>query len=149
MRPALSILFFIPLFGGAQKLALIDRKLQEPIAIVDTITHEQVTSGILPVFKEDVSTIVELMQRLAKAIDNGGVPPSMSFDVKMGKTKCIISTEKVGKQYHYNIVLNTSMHNFKTSILLVDHEKNKRAAQRLNIFIDYLRNNQASISESM
>ena len=149
MKPALLILFFVPLISAAQKLALIDRRFQQPIAMVDTITGDQVTKGIVPVYQEDISSIVELMQLLAKNIGNGKVLSSRSFDVKMGNSKCIINTEKTGSQYNYNIVLNTSMQDFKTSILLVDHETNKRAAQRLNIFIDYLRNNTAAIPERL
>jgi len=45
----------------------------------------------------------------------------------------------------YTIVLNTYTGNFKTSIPLVDNEINKRATQRLIIFLDYLKNNYAAL----
>lgn len=142
-------LFFLPLIVNAQKLALIDRKFEQSITIVDTVTGDQLTKGSLPVYEKDIATVIELMQRLAKKISSDEAATLESFDIKMGNSKCIVNSEKIGSRYNYNVVLNTSMQNFKTSILLADHEPNKRAAQRINIFVDYLRNNMAAIGERL
>ena len=63
------------------------------------------------------------------------------FDLKMGNSKCIVRAEKSGHSNKYSVVLNTMTNSLKTYIVLVAWEGNKRAIQRLNIFMDYLKNN--------
>lgn len=148
MRSFLLILFFVPFPGRAQKLALIDRNFQQPINIVDSVSMEEVAKGVLPVYYKDVASIISAMQWLLKYMGDGKMDKEGFFDLKTGDSKCIVQTEKNGKANKYHIVLNTKTTAFKTSIVLVAHESNKRAAQRIAMFMDYLRNN-TSVMEKL
>jgi hypothetical protein len=141
MKCHFLVLFLLPAFANAQKLLLLDRNFQEPISIVDTITMEKATKGGLAIYARDINTILSSMQKLIKYVDDGKMRKEEVFDLKMGNSKCIVKTEKTGSNSNYNIVLNTNTGNFKTAFVLVAHETNKRAVQRLTMFMDYLQNN--------
>jgi hypothetical protein len=144
MKLFFNFLFFAPFFGNGQKLVLIDRNFHHPIVIADTITLEQASKGTLPIYNKDVSSVIEAVERLVDY--TGKINEQESFVNKTGNSECIITTEKEGRLNTYTIVLNTDTGNFKTSILLVDSETNKRATQRLSIFLDYLKNNSAALN---
>jgi len=65
MKLFLIFLFFAPLSGNAQKLALIDRNFYYPIDIADTITLEQAAKGTLPIYNKDISSVIEIVEWLA------------------------------------------------------------------------------------
>jgi len=131
----------LPFFTNAQKLILLDRNFQDPISIVDTITMEEATKGGLAIYARDINAILFSIQKLIKYVDDDKPDKGEIFDLEMGNSKCIVKTEKTGAINNYNIVLNTNTGNFKTAFVLVAHETNKRAVQRLTMFMDYLRNN--------
>ena len=144
MKLFLIFLFFAPFFGNAQKLALIDRNFYHPIDIADTITFEQASKGALPIYHKDISSIIEAVEWLADYAAK--INEQESFAIKTGNSECIVTTGKEGRLNTYTFILNTDTGNFKTSILLVDNETNKRATQRLSIFLDYLKNNSAALN---
>ena len=141
MKPLLYLLFFTSLNCTAQKLLLLDRHFVEPVTIEDTITTEQVGNGSLPIYFKDLNSVISTMEWLVKHMEAHKLNHEESFDLKMGNSKCIVMTKKKGNSNKYNIVLNTMTNNLKTYIVLVAWEGNKRAIQRLNIFMDYLKNN--------
>ena len=149
MKRILLLLFFIPLFPAAQKIAVIDRNFYEPIAMMDALTTEVATKGGLIVYQKDIALVIEGLEQLARKLSYGKKLPDNFSDMKFGNTRCIVITEKTGKNYSHNIVLNTSSQNIKTSIVLADDEPSKRALQRLNIFLDYLRHNTSSTKNNL
>src|SRR5215216_5692844 len=66
MKPVLLILFFVPLLSTGQKLALIDRNFHQPISIADTITMEEATRGVVPVYSKDIYSVINTIQWLIK-----------------------------------------------------------------------------------
>jgi len=144
MKLFLIFLFFVPLFGHTQKLALIDRKFYYPIDIADTITLEQVAKGTVPIYHKDIFSVIKIVEWIADY--TARINEQESFVIKTGNSEFIITIGKEGRVNTYTIVLNTDTGNFKTSILLVDNETNKRATQRLNIFLDYLKNNYSALN---
>ena len=141
MKTLLLILFFLPFLGYAQKLVLIDRNFYQPVSLADSISIEQASKGLLPVYHKDLEAIHQGMQWLIKRLTSAEKGQEESFILKMGNSNCIVSTEKSGRIDKYSIVINTDMENLKTSIVLASGEPNKRALQRVVIFMDYLRNN--------
>ena len=141
MKPFLCLLFFTSFNCKAQKLMLLDRHFVEPVTIEDTITPEQAGNGTLPIYLKDINSVISTMEWLVKYMTADKLNKEEFFDLKMGNSKCIVRTEKNGHSNKYNIVLNTMTNSLKTYIVLVAWEGNKRAIQRLNIFMDYLKNN--------
>jgi hypothetical protein len=148
MKYFLLILIFVPFLSRGQKLALIDRSFHQPIGIADSVSMEEVAKGILPVYYKDMPSIISAMQWLLKYMGDNKVHKEEILDLKVGDSKCIVQTKKNGSTNRYHIVLNSKTTGFKTSIVLVAHETNKRATQRIAMFMDYLRNN-ASVMEKL
>jgi hypothetical protein len=144
MKLFLIFLFFAPFLGNGQKIVLIDRSFHHSIDIADTITLEQASKGTLPIYNKDISSVIEAVESLVDY--TAKMNEQKSFVIKTGDSECIVTTAKEGRLNTYTIVLNTDTGNFKTSILLVDNETNKRATQRLSIFLDYLKNNSAALN---
>lgn len=149
MKGILLLLFFIPLLSKAQKIAVIDRNFYEPIAMMDVLTIEVATKGGLIVYQKDIAMVIEGLELLARKLSYGKKLPDNFSEMKFGNTSCIVTTEKAGKNYSHNIVLHTSSQNIKTSILLADNESGKRALQRLNIFLDYLKHNSSATKNNL
>jgi len=150
MKTLLLIVFFSPVFGIAQKLVLIDRNFYHPVRIADSISMEQASNGLLPVYHKDLEAVSQQMQWLIKhMISPAGTSVEESFVLKMGRSNCVVTTEKNRRTDKYTIVLNTEVDNMKTSIVLASGEPNKRALQRVTIFMDYLRNNSSLFIEKL
>ena len=147
MKPFLLFLFFASFTGNAQQLVLVDRNFQLPLKVTDTITVEQVSKGLMPIYFKDVYTVITGMERLVKYMNAGKMNKENLLDLKMGNSMCVVKTEKTGRMNTYNIVLNTMTSKLKTHMVLAASEPNKRAVQRLNIFMDYLKNNSPVIAE--
>ena len=148
MKTLLLILFSLPFFCKAQKLILIDRNFYQPIGLADSISMEQVSQGLLPVYYKDLQAVNQQMQWLIKQmISPAGIDMEEPIILKMGSSNCIVSAEKNRRIDKYTIILNTEMNNIKTSIILASGEPNKRALQRLTIFMDYIRNNSSLFIE--
>ena len=149
MKTLLLVVFFCPVFGIAQKLVLIDRNFYHPAIIADFITMEQAANGLLPVYHKDLQAVSQQMQWLVKhMISPAATTMEESFVLKMGSSNCVVTTEKNRRIDKYTIVLNTEMANMKTSIVVASGEPNKRALQRVTIFMDYLRNNSSLLIEN-
>jgi hypothetical protein len=144
MKYLLILLAIFPLFVNAQKMMVLDRSLQQPISIVDVISMDEATKGAIAIYAKDMKTIQTSIQALIKHIVNRD--KQESFDLEMGNSKCVVKIDKHGT-VNYNIVLNTNTGDFKTAFVLVAHESEKRAVQRLTMFLDYLRNNLAVIPD--
>ena len=127
MKPILFLLFFIPLFTSAQKIALIDRNFYEPITMVDTVSIDDASKGSLVVYKEDIAKVIEGMEWLAKYLSYSEKLTSGSFDITMGNSKCIVITEKTGSKYSHNIMLHTNSENIKHRSCLLTAKRTKEA----------------------
>jgi hypothetical protein len=149
MKQILLLLFFIPVFSTAQKIAVIDRNFYEPITMMDVLTTEVATKGGVIVYQKDIALVIEGLELLVRKLSYGTKLPENLKEMKFGNTRCIVIAKKSGNKYSHNITLNTSAQNIKTSILLADDEPNKRALQRLNIFIDYLKHNSSAIKNNL
>ena len=145
MKTLLLILFFSPFFSKAQKVILIDRNFYHPVSIPDSFSMEQASTGVLAVYHKDLQALSEGMQWLIKHMTKPAIDMEESFVLKMGNSNCIVTTEKNSHTNKRSIVLNTEANNIKTSIVLAAGESNKRALQRVTVFVDYLRNNSSSL----
>ena len=147
MKPFLILLLLVSATSHAQKMVLVDRNFQQPLIFADSITIEQVAKGLLPIHFNDLDQVIRVMEKLTKDIYAGRMNSKETTSVPIGSSVCIITMEKLNRSNLYNIILNTTTGNLKTHIVLAQSEPHKRAAQRLTIFIDYLKNNAAIVLE--
>jgi hypothetical protein len=147
MRVVIAILLLLPCRAFSQKAILIDRGLRYPVSVTDSVTFEQVTKGFMPVYFEDIDSLLEVIDGLRKYIDTGRRNGERVEDIKFGNSHCFTTTIKRGNANKYHIVVGTQVNKVTTSMVLVSGEMNKRAIQRLTIFSDYLKNNRAVLKE--
>lgn len=148
MRVILIVAFLFPFFTvSAQKLVLLDRNFHRPLSIVDSITIQEAAKGAVAVYVKDINSIFASIQKLIKYVGDRKVDEEEVFGVDAGHTTCVVKTTKTSGTNYYHIVLNTDTENFKTAFTLVSNKTNKRAVQRLTMFMDYLRNNISVIPE--
>ena len=142
MKTVFLIVFLSPVFAMAQKVVLIDRNFYHSVTTADSISMEQVSSGLLPVYYKDLQAVSQQMQWLIKhLISPATINMDESFVLKMGSSSCIVTIENNRRVDRYTIVLNSEINYVKTSVVLASGEPNRRALQRVAIFVDYLRNN--------
>ena len=146
MKVLLLLFFLLPVAVSAQKAILIDRAFQNPVQVVDKVTMEEVTRGLMPVYIIDIDSILQIVEKLITVISQSNTVQGM-LDLKAGQSRWTTRTEKHGRMKQYNIVLNTNFGLFETYLVVAANEPDKRALQRLTIFTDYLRNNRAILPE--
>lgn len=141
-----SLLF--PIFCSAQQIVLLDRGFKEPMRVTNTITTGDLLKGWFPIHIKDVDSIVKKVAWFQKYINTGQRHENESIVMNVGNTNFISQVEKQGNSNNYYIVLNTTTGNYGATMLLVKkRDSKKRALQKLNIFIDYLRNNMSVLEE--
>ncbi len=145
MRVVFAILMLLPCCAMAQKAILIDRSLRYPVKVTDSVTFDQVTKGLMPIYFKDIDSLLQVIEQLKKYIDTGKPNEEKAQDVKFGNSHCFTTTELQGTANTYRIVVGTRVDKIITSMVLVSGEQNKRALQQLAIFEDYLKNNRAVV----
>ena len=147
MKSLFLLLIFLPFGGKTQKAILMDRALFAPVQVVDSVTLDEVTGGLMPVYVKDIDSILKVLEWLMTYVNEGKAEKGL-LDLKAGQSRWTARMKKNGIKSQYNIVLNTRFGLFETYLVIASNEFNKRALQRLTIFADYLKNNQAVLSQS-
>lgn len=147
MRVFLFALILVSSAANAQPAILMDRNFQRTIQVVDSVTMEQVSNGLMPLYIEDIDTVLKAVEWLMNYVDNGRPEIKGMLDFNAGRSRWTARTDKYGMRKLYTIVLNTGFGTFETYMVVAANEPNKRAFQRLSMFADYLRNNRAQISD--
>lgn len=149
MKSLLFILIF-PVFCSAQQIVLLDRNFKEPMRIASAITKDDLLKGWFPIHIKDVDSVIKKVSWFQKYIDTGQQHENESIVMNAGNSNFITQVEKQGHTNNYYVVLNTTTSDFGATMLLVKkRDGKKRALQKLNIFIDYVRNNMSILEEDL
>ncbi len=145
---SLIISLIFPVFCSAQQVVLLDRAFKEPIRVTNAITTDDLLKGWFPIHIKDVDSIIKKVNWFQKYIDTGQRHENESIIMNVGNTNFISQVEKQGNSNNYYIVLNTTTGNIGSTLLLVKKRDGKKSAlQKLNIFIDYIRNNMSVLEQ--
>lgn len=147
MKTCLFLLLAISRFAVAQDIALIDRHFKNPMSVTKKLTVEQLSGKQFPVYIADLDSVIRLTETLSEYINAGIVhEPDMQI-FQVGSSHFAINTERKGVYNMYSIFLSTKAGNVGASIELVKRgDGNKKAVQRLQVFLDYLKNNRHMIT---
>lgn len=147
MKGVLLAILMLPLFAFSQSIALLDRKLIAPIQLTDSVSLEQIQDGLFPIYVKDIDSVVKTMEAFKSWIDSGKEMKPDSYTIPAGKSNFFAVVYPSSPQEKYNIVLNTEVTEFKTSMTLVSKTFSpKMAIRNLAIFLDYIRNNMTTVS---
>jgi hypothetical protein len=136
------LLLLLPCFARAQSIALVDRAFKVPLTVTDTLTARQLSGKLFPIYTSDLDSVILLTEYLARYIDAGTVyQPEMHIRA-VGHSQFAVTTQRMGQYNTYGIFLNTRSGNLGAALEVVKRGNgNKKAAQQLHLFLDYLKNN--------
>jgi hypothetical protein len=142
MKTVFFVLLLLPGIALAQTIALLDRNFKKPIAVTETLTREQLSGKWFPIYVTDLDTVIKVAEALAHAISNGTLPPSNTQLIQAGHSHFAVAAQRTGGYTTCNIALATQSGNMGATLLLVRKEdSNRKAAQLLLLFLDYIKNN--------
>ncbi len=136
------LLLLLPCFARAQSIALVDRAFKNPVTVTDTLTARQLSGKLFPIYTTDLDSVIVLTEHLARYIDAKAVhEPDMHFRT-VGHSQFAVTTQRTGQYNTYGIFLSTRSGNLGAALEVVNPGNgNKKAAQQLHLFLDYLKNN--------
>lgn len=148
MKTLLLLSVLLPVLAGAQKLALIDRSFKTPISFTDSVSRLQVLQNRFIIYSQDIDSLIRVTERFAQYINTGKVHEPATFDIFTGHSHIVAMTRKAGHINSYHLVLSTRTDNIGTSITIVSSAGKRKAMQKLNIFLDHLRNNRSLLKDA-
>jgi hypothetical protein len=141
-----KIIFFlflscISLCAISQTFALLDRRWEKPVIISDTITKEYLNQGLYPIYKEDLDTLIILVDKF-KNLNKSGLNREF-FNADNFKTEHFefqVSSFKRAYGDSYDITLLSITPFSKTSLKLSDPTKlNPENQKVIRLFLQYLK----------
>lgn len=141
----LILFLMLPLTSFCQKVLLLDRKLEQEVKTTDSVTLDQLSKGLMPIFVRDVSALLVAIDAYKKLIDTGNRLADTVNSVTIGSSHCVTRIETSGGARKHFFIIATDAGVLKTSMTLVRGEKTKTALNRLSVFQDYLKNNMAAL----
>lgn len=142
MKTGFLILLLLPGIALAQTIALLDRNFKIPVAVTETLTREQLSGKWFPVYIADLDTMIQLVEALARSVNHRTLPPSYAQVIQAGHSHVAVTTERSGGYTTCSIALATRCGNIGAVLQLVRKEdSNRKAAQLLLAFLDYIKNN--------
>jgi hypothetical protein len=141
MKCALNLLLLLPLFCGAQEIVLLDRRFKEPIRVSGPVTGEALNRSF-PVYRSDLDSVIQITESLLSSLHSGKPPKENTRFVQAGHSLFAIRTWNVGAHSTHFVVLSTRSGNKGATLALVtEKDGTKKAARKLLVFLDYLKNN--------
>lgn len=138
------LLFFIVLFPSvifAQKFALIDKGWHRPIMYVDSVTDNQLQNGWYPVYKEDMDSLITLINNFKNLLHKGMKRTYINNDVYQTKNiKFDITNVQKAYGDRYDIVMISDIKTAVVKFRLSNSDyPNKYNEQRIKNFLGYLK----------
>ena len=142
MKKILLLFSFFPLIGFGQKIALLNRDFKQPIIYTDSVTVQQISSGLFPVSVENFDTLYANLDYIHSMLKKIQRSKMKSFELHAGTT--IINIKRVpfsnGDRYLANAT--TKINEIESTFNLTPVDKsNARNADRIKRLMDYMKTN--------
>ncbi|HEX8315089.1 MAG TPA: hypothetical protein VF609_08855 [Flavisolibacter sp.] len=138
MKLLIFLLSLCSISGTASKLALIDRKLEQPVQYADDFAFDQYINKTFPVYVQDVPAVIEGAEKAAKKIERG-IDCNEYDTVNANHTRFIIYSDcKNYKSVSVRIVTTIKEQNVWCDFELIRKEDKRKAQQHLLNFSTYL-----------
>jgi hypothetical protein len=135
------MLLLLPLFCDAQEIALLDRHFKKPVLYTNSLQGDALYR-CFPVYRADLDSVIQVTETLLSSVQAGKPPEPDAVFLPAGHSFFAVRTWKTGAYTNYFVVLSTrSGDKGATLELLSEQDGNKKAAQKLLVFLDYLKNN--------
>ena len=141
----LTLIFFqIAFTTYSQKIALLDKNFKQPILFTDSISAEQLKSGLFPLQISTIDTFHANIKYLADMLSIRQRTKMQSFELKAGS--CTIKISRIPFAYgdRYSGTANSQFSEMSASITLINqNNSNKDNAKKMEKLLEYLDKNKS------
>lgn len=123
-----------------QRFLLLDRKWHKPAIEADTVTRDDLSDGLFPIYRQDLDTLLILVSRF-KNLKNDGLNRKFYYSADFKTDRFEFEIENIKRTYGdgYEINLVSKGYFGQPTLKLADPRNNLPANERLiRIFISYL-----------
>lgn len=128
----------------AQRIALVQKTLKQPIIYTDSLTVEQVKAGYFPIPVTSIDTFYASLKYLKDMLSKRQRAKMQSFELRSGET--VIKVQRVPFAYgdRYAIVGESKVEEVTAAMALSDLSvSNKKNAESIGKFMKYIENNKS------
>lgn len=145
----LAIYFTIMCSVKAQTYLLLDRRWYKPAIEVDSVTRENLSNGLFPVYKEDLDTLITLLSKF-KNLKTDGLTRKFYYSEDFKTERFEFAIENIKRTYGdgYEINLISKGTFGKPTLKLSDPRNNLPANEKvIKLFLAYLEKTKENISK--
>jgi len=140
----LLVLLLISTTANAQKVALLNTDFKSPIIYTDSVTVQQVKSGLFPVGINDFDTLYANLDYVDKMLSKRQRSKMKSFELHAGNTIIIVKRVPFSNGDRYLINAKTNFDEINSNFSLADiGRSNKRNSERIKKVMAYLKTNKS------
>ncbi len=151
MKPFSLVMMFLFIYGysSAQTFLLLDRRWYKPALETDTVTRENLSDGLFPIYRSDLDSLITLASKF-KNLKNDGLTRKFYYseDFKAQHFEFVIENIKrtYGDGYEINLI---SKGDFGQPILKLSDPRNNLPANEkvIRMFIHYLEKTKENLSK--
>jgi len=142
MKKLFLVLSFSPLISLGQKIALINRDFKQPIIYTDSVTVQQISSGLFPVSVENFDTLYANLDYIYSMLKIRQRSKMKSFELHSGSTIIIVKRVPFAYGDRYSSTAKTKIGEMESVFNLtpVDHS-NAKNANRIEMLMKYMKEN--------
>jgi hypothetical protein len=138
----LSIILLASVKSSAQKTALLDVEFKKPIIYTDSVTVEQIKSGLFPVSTDNFDTLYANIQYLHSMLKKVQRSKMQSFELHSGSTKINISRIPFSNGDRYMSIAKSKIGEIETTLDLTPYDRsNAKNSYRLEKIMEYMKRN--------
>lgn len=141
MKYFLPVIFLlISGFCQAQKYALIDKTMRQPVAFTNTVTLEHNYHNLFAVEKDKLPQFIAELEKIAAIISDKNTSKPEAFDFKVGKTRFVGLRVLLTAEERMDVVLTTDTEGNKINMHISDAKiSNSRNVYFINTWIKYIK----------
>lgn len=140
----LIAVLFASVSANGQKIALLNTDFKSPIIYTDSVTVEQLKSGLFPVSIKDFDTLYANLDYLNKMLSVRQRSKMKSFELRAGGTVIDIKRVPFSNGDRYLIKANTDYNELNSNYTIASVDRsNKKNAKKIAEMMDYLKTNKS------
>lgn len=145
-RFLLPILLLLTGICSAQKYALLDKQMIQPVAWGDGFSMQQSFAGLFAVEKEKLKEFVIALENIAKQLTNSKKTKPEAFKFNLANTTFLGVKISLKEEDRLDVVLTSTVGPVKSSMHLCDAKiSNGNNAFFVNTWARYIRDNMGSV----
>ena len=144
----LAILLTAGGISSAQKFALLDKQMTQPVIFSNTFTTQQSFAGFFPVEKDKLNEFVTALEKIAQGLSDARKTKPEPFKLIIGNTTFTGLKLNIKNEDRLDVVLSSAVGSVNTSFHLCDAKiNNSNNAFFVNTWAKYIRGYMVTVGE--